>query len=184
MEDKDIIALYFKRDTEAIKSTSEKYGEKLKRLAERIVMSKEDAEECVNDTLLNAWNAIPPNKPVFLWAYLAQICRNLALNRLDRDKAKKRRAVIVELTKEMEACIPDNRTLEHLEQKELTKLLNVFLTRLPEEKRNIFLRRYWYGDSYKEIAKKFSCGESKIKIILYRLRNDLRKFLREEGVEV
>ena len=184
MEDKDIIALYFARDAEATKYTYEKYGDKLKRQAERILASREDAEECVNDTLLNAWNAIPPNKPIYLWAYLAQICRNLALNRLDRNKAKKRSAVMVELTKEMEACIPDNRTAEQMAQKELTRLLNIYLKGLQEEKRNIFLRRYWYGDSYKELAKRFGCSEGKIKIILYRIRTDLKKYLQEEGVEV
>lgn len=184
MEDKEIIALYFTRDAEASKYTYEKYGDKLKKQAERILNSKEDAEECVNDALLNAWNAIPPNNPIYFGAYLSQICRNLALNRLDKNKAKKRKAVIVELTKEMEACIPDNRTAEQIAQKELAKLLNDFLKGLSEEKRNIFLRRYWYADSYKEIAKWFGCSEGKIKIVLYRTRSELKKFLQKEGVEL
>ena len=107
MEDEEIIALYFARNTEAIKYTSDKYAGRLKALAERPLGSKEDAEECVNDTLFNAWNSIPPNKPDFLSAYLSKICRNLALNRIDWNTAKKRNAVVVELTEEMEKCIPD-----------------------------------------------------------------------------
>lgn len=183
MEDEEIIALYFARNTEAVKYTSDKYAGKLKALAERLLGSKEDAEECVNDTLFNAWNSIPPNKPEFLCAYLSKICRNLALNRIDWNTAKKRNAVVVELTGEMENCIPgtgpmDNRTGE------LKDILNAFLRDLSREKRNMFIRRYYFADSYKELAERFGCSESKARVVLFRIKNELKKLLKEEGIDV
>lgn len=183
MEDEEIIALYFARNTEAIKYTSDKYAGRLKALAERPLGSKEDAEECVNDTLFNAWNSIPPNKPDFLSAYLSKICRNLALNRIDWNTAKKRNAVVVELTEKMEKCIPDSNSEENRTE-EIKFILNAFLRELSREKRNMFIRRYYFADSYKELAERFGCSESKARVVLFRIKNELKKFLKEEGIDV
>ncbi|MBQ7919647.1 MAG: RNA polymerase sigma factor [Lachnospiraceae bacterium] len=184
MEDKDIIALYLARNMEGITSTANKYGGKLQLLAERILDSKEDAAECVNDTYLRAWNSIPPASPTYLQAYLAKICRNEALNKLDYRNAQKRKTAFVELTKEIEACIPDNRREEQVKEQELRVVLNRFLKELPEEKRNVFLRRYWFGDSCKEVAEHFGYSESKIKVMLHRMRKELKKYLEREGIWV
>lgn len=181
MEDKEIIALFFARNVEAIERTTNKYGKRLQKLAERILDSREDAAECVNDTFFRAWNSIPPAKPQYLYAYLACICRNEALNKLDYHHAGKRRAVFVELTKEMEACIPDNGQEEDASE-ELKELLNLFLRELSEEKRNLFLRRYWFGDSYKDMAKRFGYSESKVKVMLHRIRKELKNYLEKEGI--
>lgn len=184
MEDKDIIALYLARDAAAIKYTSDKYADKLKNQAYHILDSMEDAAECVNDTLLNTWNSIPPNEPEYLFGYLSTICRNQALNRMDWSRAKKRRAVVVELTKEMESCIPDRRNAVIEEQEAIKELINIFLRGLSKERRVAFLRRYWYADSYKDIAARMGWSESKVKVTLYRIRNELKNFLEKEGIRV
>lgn len=184
MEDKEIIALYFARDVEAITRTTSKYGGKLQLLAERMLGSKEDAAECVNDTYLRAWNSIPPAAPTYLSAYLTKICRNEVLNKLDYNKAGKRNGNLVELTREMEACIPDMHRDEEIHIQELQTALQSFLEELPEEKRNVFLRRYWFGDSCKEVAERFGYSEGKIKVMLHRIRKDLKKYLEKEDIWV
>lgn len=183
MEDEVIIALYFARDTEAIKNTSDKYSGRLKIIAERLLGSKEDAEECVNDTLFNAWNSIPPNKPDCLFAYLTKICRNLALNRIDWNKAQKRCAVVVELSEEMENCIPDRSQMVN-STNEIKDIINSFLRELPRDKRNMFIRRYYFADSYKELSDRFGCSEGKARVTLFRIRNELKNYLNEEGIDV
>ncbi len=184
MEDKEIIALYFSRNAAAIKYTSDKYANKLKTQAYHILGSIEDAAECVNDTLLNTWNSIPPNEPEYFFGYLSTICRNQALNRMDWNKAKKRNAVVIELTKEMESCIPDRANTAIEEQEAIKELINIFLRRLSKEKRVVFLRRYWYADSYKDIAERMGWSESKVKVTLHRMRNELKKFLEKEGIRI
>lgn len=182
MEDSQIIELYFRRDEEAISQTALAYGTKLYGLANRILMSREDAEESVSDTYMKAWETIPPQRPVYFFAYLAKICRFIAFGRLDWRNAAKRKAEMVELTQEMELCIPDLRNELKMEGEELGRLLNAFLGTLPEESRTIFMRRYWYSDSILEIAQRYNMGESKVKTRLMRTRNALRTFLEKEGV--
>lgn len=178
MDDQQIIALLFARNEQGIKELEQKYGTRLKHLAMGI-LPKEDAMECVNDTYLAVWNSIPPKLPEFLFAYTAKICRNLALNRVEWVNAAKRKAVIVELSDELAQCIPD--TSVTMEQQELTQRISTFLKTLPVNKRNLFVRRYWYGESIKELAAAFGYRESKVKSILFRLRNQLGKELKKEG---
>ena len=121
----------------------------------------QDAEECVSDTYLAAWNAIPPEEPVYLFAYLAAICRNKALTHLERERASKRRGEVVALTEELESCIPDRRREQEADSRELGEALSRFLAELGEEPRRFFLRRYWYAESVKEVAK--HCGVSEIR---------------------
>lgn len=184
MEDRQIIDLYFRRDEEAISQTAAAYGGKLYSLAYRILQLREDAEESVNDTYLKAWESIPPQRPVFFYAYLSKICRFLAFGKLDWRNAAKRKAEIVELSAEMELCIPDQRWERQAESEEIGRLLNDFLETLPEESRLIFMRRYWYADSVAEIAKRYKMGESKVKTRLFRTRNALHAFLEKEGFTV
>lgn len=182
MEDETIIALYFARDPDAIERTGEKYGERLLGLSRRLLVILQDAEECVNDTYLGAWNSIPPQRPVYFFAYLAKLCRNLACNRLDRRNAKKRQAEIVELTAELALCVPDPAAEREREAAELAESLNAFLRTLPKETRQIFLRRYWYAESVREIAERFGFGESRVKTLLFRTRQKLREYLDKEEI--
>lgn len=177
MEDNEILELLLKRQEQALSELERKYGTRLRTLASRMV-SEEDAEECVNDTYLAVWNSIPPNRPEYLFAYAAKICRNLALNKLERDKAAKRSAVVVELSAELMECIPDNALAG--DEMGLRELLVRFLGGLPEEKRKLFLRRYWYGESVKELAEAFGYRESKVKSMLFRLRKLLWNELKKE----
>lgn len=182
MEDVQIIDLYWARDTQAISATEEKYGGKLQHIAEHIVYVREDAQECVNDTYLGAWNTMPPRRPSCLFAYLAKICRNLACNRLDWKNAKKRRADVVELTEELALCIPNPQEERRRESEEIGAALSAFLRGLAEEKRLVFMRRYWFADSVKEIAQRYGIGESKVKTMLFRTRKELRDHLESEGI--
>lgn len=184
MEDRDIIDLFWKRDSLAIQAVREKYGCLLEALAERLLDSPQDAEECVNDACLNAWNAIPPERPRYLAAYLSCICRNLAMNRLKWEQAQKRNAPVVALTEELEACVPDRLREGELAGRELGELLTKFLETQPKPARLVFLRRYWYGDSIREIGERYGYSESKVKSLLLRTRERLRAYLEKEGITV
>ena len=184
MDDEQIIALYFARSEEAIRQTDAVYGRKLHSLSDRILRSREDAQECVNDTYLNTWNAIPPRHPTHFFAFLAAACRNLSLNRLDWQNARKRNGEVVSLSEEMELCIPDTRREQELENQELGRMLTAFLEGLPRESRLIFLRRYWYVDTIAEIAARYGMTESKVKMQLSRTRQKLRACLEKEGIQV
>lgn len=186
MEDERIVELFLARDEAAVWRSAEKYGLRLRGLALSIVGEQQTAEECENDAYLAAWNAIPPNEPRgYLYAFLARIVRNIALNRC-RDRGRlKRDAFVTELSREMEECIPAPDDLEsRLDDLTLQEALNGFLGMLGEEKRNIFLRRYWYLDSVAEIAKRFGVSQSKVKTTLFRIRKQLREYLRKEGYTV
>lgn len=184
MEDEEIVRLYFRRDEEAIRETDQSYGVKLNRLALRILNNREDAEECVNDTYLKAWDTIPPQRPRFLYAYLAKICRFFSFGKLDWKNAAKRKAEVVELTAEMESCIPDGRVERQLEGEEIGRLVSRFLYSIPQENRLLFMRRYWYMESIQEIALRFGISESNAKIKLFRIRNQLKEFLEREGIHL
>ena len=182
MEDEKIIQLYWDRDQAAIGETQTKYGPRLYQLSHGILSDRRDAEESVNDTYLAAWNAIPPKRPVYLFAFLAKICRYISFGRLDWNNAKKRSAQVVALTEELESCIPDPASEDEVSYQELGKLLDRFLASLPREKRMLFLRRYWFGDSIQTIASRCGMGESAVKVSLFRTRNKLKAFLRKEGI--
>lgn len=182
MEDEEIIRLYLMRDEAAIRETAGQYGGFLKRLARQFLDSEQDAEECVNDTYLKAWQSIPPNRPVHFRAYLAKICRHTAFGIADKLHAQKRSATLVELTTEMEQCIPSR--MPETGNEQLAEILNTFLADLPAEKRSLFVRRYWYGDSIAELARETHSSESRVKTTLYRIRTKLRDYLERNGVSV
>ena len=184
MNDSQIIALFWDRNEDAIQETARAYGRRLFVLSDRILNSQPDAEECVSDTYMRAWETIPPQQPMYFFAYLARLCRNFSLNRLQWHCAVKRNAEVVTLTREMEECIPDCRLEHKLEAQELGELLSRFLECLPLENRLIFLRRYWYADSIPEIADRYHITQSKVKTQLHRTRNKLRAFLEKEGIQV
>lgn len=183
MEDNRIVELYLMRDETAIKQTTEKYGSRLRSLSYVIVNDKQTAEECENDTYMEAWNTIPPHEPRnYLYAFLARISRNISLNCCRNRNRLKRRAFICELSTEMEQCIPSPDDVEcRIDDIALGNAINGFLAKLDEEKRNIFVRRYWYLDSVAAISKRFVLSESKVKTTLFRCRNGLREYLEKEG---
>lgn len=184
MEDGKIIDLYHARNEDAILETDRAYGGKLYSLADRIVRSHEDSQECVNDTYMKAWDTIPPQRPNYFFAYLAKICRHFALGKLDWKNAAKRKAEIVSLSEEMALCIPDESRDRALEGKEIGKALNRFLEGLTKENRVIFMRRYWYCETIAEIAQRCHISESKVKTRLHRIRNQLKTHLEKEGITV
>ena len=185
MEDEKIVDLYWERSEDAVSETSQKYGRSLFKLAEGIVRNSEDARECENDTYLKAWNAIPPQKPICLYAYLAKITRRLAFGRLDYHCASKRTATIVELGDELESCIVSpSDTESQYENRVIAQAVSAFLKEQPREKRIVFIRRYWFADPISEIAIRYSMSESKVKSMLLRIRNELRIYLEKEGVQL
>lgn len=184
MEDSKILELFFARNEDAIKYTDETYGRRLYYLADKIVQNGQDAEESVSDTYLKAWDSIPPHKPQYFFAYIARICRNFALDKLDWKNAAKRKAEIVSLTQEMEACVPDAVRDRILEGKELGMILDSFLRTLSAENRMIFMRRYWFADTVAEIAVRYGISESAVRMRLNRTRDKLAIYLKQEGVHL
>jgi len=184
MDDTAIIELFFAKNQDAITETDRVYGRRLQGIAQRIVLVREDAQECVSDTYYKAWETIPPTRPKYLFAYLAKICRHAALGMLDWKNAAKRKAEVVSLTAEMEACIPDSRRDTSLEEKELGRILSAFLRTLSAENRMIFLRRYWYVDTVAEIANRYGLSEGAVMTRLSRTRDKLAKYLAKEGITI
>ena len=184
MDDSKIIELFVGRNEDAIKHTDDTYGRRLFHLADNIVHNDQDAEESVNDTYMKAWDTIPPQRPEHFFAYIAKICRNFALKRIDWQKAKKRNAEVVTLTQEMENCIPD--TYRHMEadERELGRILDAFLRTLTPENQMVFLRRYWYVDTIAEIAVRYGISESAVQMRLNRTRSKLAMYLAKEGIKV
>lgn len=184
MENEKIIELYWARKEDAIVETDRAYGRKLHTLADRIVHSYEDAEESVSDTYMKAWETIPPQRPAYFFAYLAKICRNFALIKLNWKNAAKRKAEVIALTQEMELCIPDEIRNREVADKEIGQALNCFVKSLSPENRVLFLRRYWYAETIAEISARFHMSESSVKTRLHRLRGKLRTYLESEGIYV
>lgn len=180
MEDGRIIELFWQRSENAIGAAEERYGNMCRAIAQNLLRSREDAQECVNDTWHCLWNAIPPERPESLTAFVARITRNLAMKRLTYLSAAKRRVVTVSFD-ELEGCIPDPRTVETvLEGKELSRKIDVFLDTLDEKDRNLFLRRYWFFDSVRQLSHSFGISESNVKVKLYRIREALKQYLEKE----
>lgn len=186
MDDNSIVDMYWARNEKAIEVTGDKYGRYCYSIAYNILGSREDSDECVNDTYLGAWNSMPPNRPVILSTFLGKITRSLSLKKW-RDKTRlKRGGGCADVTlEELKECIPAGSNIEEeLETKELAEMVNEFLKELPVEERRIFLRRYWYFDSIEDICKRFGYGKSKVKMKLFRTREKLMKRLEGEGVKV
>lgn len=182
MDDQEIIQLYFNRDEQAIHETGRKYGTYCYSIASNILGSHEDSEECVNDTWLRVWNAIPPAKPVRFRSFLARITRNAAIDQCRRRNAGRRiKGNMQDVLEELEDCLPDHDTVESMaEARELEQLINRFLHSLPERECNIFLRRYFYAESTAEIARRYQLRKSNVAVILSRTRKKLKDYLTRE----
>ena len=183
MSDERIINLFFSRSERAIQELDRKYGSLCHRIADNILQNWQDAEECVNDAYLGAWNAIPPARPDPLQAYICKIVRNVSLDRYHRNTAAKRNSKFDVAMSELEPILTAPDTVEsEVEAKELARLLEQFLDTVSEENRVIFLRRYWFFDSYEDIACRAGLTEKNVSVRLVRLRKQLRKWLWERGV--
>ena len=186
MDDRQIIELYNERSETAISETAEKYGKYCYYIAYHILYNEQDSEECVNDTYLRAWKAIPPQWPDKLSTFLGRITRNLALNRYQYYTREKRGYGQTSLVlDELQECVPATGSTEPeqaVEDKLLAEVINCFLHELPIEKRMMFLRRYWYMSSIKEIADDYEISEGNVKMTLFRVRNKLKQTLEKEGI--
>ena len=180
MDDGKIVDLYWARDEKAITESQRKYGRMLSSLSYSLLFSYEDAEECVNDTYLDAWNAMPDARPEFLGAFLSKITRRISVDRF-RAKHRERRGGMNEILSELDECIPsEDRVDRQYENMLLRDEINDFLYSQPKEKRVMFVLRYFYSKSVSEIARQISVGESKVKTTLFRMRKELQERLEEK----
>ena len=184
MEDVRIVELFWERSETAIEETQRKYGRYCYHIAYNILFSNEDSEECVNDTYLRAWNAMPPHRPERLSAFLGKIVRNLALDRYDKKMATKRSAGVELALDELEECVADTDEVWNEDEQRLRTAINGFLAALPRRDRMIFIRRYWYVSPISQIATEFGAEEGNIKVILHRVRKKFREHLIKEGIEI
>lgn len=183
MNDEQIIRLYFDRSEEAIRETAAKYGIYLHTIAKRILHNEEEAEESVNDTYHSAWNTMPPKEPNNLRLFLAKITRNISLDKLEYLLAKKRNSDMTILLEEIAECVPSGKSVERaMESAQITQAINTFLHTLDQDSRVLFVQRYWYAKSVREIAAERHDSESKVKSSLFRTRKRLKAYLEEEGI--
>ena len=184
MEDYKIVDLYWARSESAISETDTKYGRMLTGISFGLVKVKEDAEECLSDTYLAAWNSMPDERPIYLGAFLSKIIRRISIDKYRHTHSEKRGgadSIVAELTE----CIPSGSDVQgEYDNKLLSEALNKFLYSLDEEKRRIFVRRYFYSDPIDVIARGMNVSIGKVKTVLFRTRNALRNFLSEEGIEL
>ena len=184
MEDEEIIELYWHRVEEAIPETSRKYSKYCYTIAYNICGTNEDAEECLNDTWLQTWRAIPDARPSVLSAFLGRISRNIAINRVkERNRLKRGCGEMTHALEELEECIPGGTTPEQaVEEKELEEAIGRFTASLPETDKKMFILRYWKLETVAGIAKKLHCSQGKVKSSLFRTRKKLKKTLQENGL--
>lgn len=180
MDDRRIVDLYWARDEHAILESDKKYGRMLHSLSYSLLSSREDAEECVNDTYLDAWGAMPTARPEFLGAFLSKITRRISVDRF-RKKHREKRGGIDNLTAELSECVSGGRTpSEEYDDKRISEQLNEFLYGQPKEKRVMFVLRYFYSSSIDDIADRLDISESKVKTTLFRMRAELKERLEEQ----
>ncbi len=183
LEDREIVELYLSRDDSAVSETKEKYGSRLKMIAFELTGDMNAAEECENDTYLQVWKSVPPNRPHdYFYPYTVRILRHIALNYCRDRKRLKRKADVQELNAELEQTLPSDFDVEDsVIEAQLKETLNRYLRGLADEKRRIFIRRYWYMDTEKDIAENAGISQSKVKSVLHRCRKELKKLLESEG---
>lgn len=187
IEDNDIIGLFLARDESAVAEVKEKYGGLCYSIAYNVLRNQEDAEECVSDLYIKLWNAIPPAEPNNLKAYICKAVRNISLMRLRYNEAGKRNGRLVPLS-EIESALEGSEEaasdLTEAEEGKSGKLISEFLRRQKSEQREVFIRRYWFMDSVKQIAADYSFSESKVKSMLARTRSKLKRYLKKEGIDI
>ena len=184
MNDGEIIGLFFDRNEAAISETERKYGKLCMSVAKRILDSTEDSEECVNDAFLRLWNTIPPAEPKSLRGYVCKITRNLALKRVQYNSCQKRSSELAVSLSELEEILPDNRISSSVDNNDIGRAIDAFLKKQRPIVSDVFVLKYVYFYTQKEIAERFSFSENKVNSMLFRTRKKLRDYLIEEGIEV
>jgi len=186
MDDQKIIDLYWAREERAVQETERKYGVYCRAIAWNILRDRSDTEECVNDTWMKTWNSLPPQRPAVFSAYLGTITRNLSLNRVRLASARKRSAEDLVLSyDELQESVPDGCSVEkQVDARELGRVIDRFLRTQPQKNSCIFLRRYWYMDSHRQIASRYHMSVSAVKSNLHRTRQKLKVYLQQEGYTV
>lgn len=185
MEDSQIIELYWNRNEAAILETRHKYGNFCYGIAKNILSIHEDAEECVNDTYQQVWQSIPPQRPDKFRPWLGKVIRNIALNLWKKNHRQKRYAGMTELFGELEDCIPAPKTVEReIEETELSAFISTWLRSLESEECALFVRRYWNGEALQDLAAEYDISPGKLAQRMFRLRNNLKIALEEEGVSL
>ena len=182
MDDQQIVKMLFARAEGAIEALAERFGQQLLKIARNIVNDFHDAEECVSDTYLALWDAIPPAEPDPLAPYVYRTGRNIALNRLCRDSAAKRNSRYDLSLDELNTCLPGEDLQAALDARAVGQAIDRFLTKQSAENQYIFVRRYWYGDSVMEIAEALHLKENTVSVRLNRLRSSLKAYLCKEGL--
>lgn len=184
MDDKQIIRLFFERSEQAITELSQKYDDLCMKIARSILNDHQDAEECVNDAYLGAWNSIPPQSPDPLRAYICRIVRNRSLKKLRTNSAIKRGSQFEVSLSELEDCIPDNSMDEQFSISELSAQINAFLAALPKDDRLMFVKRYWFSESISELADAFGITENNVSVRLSRIRGKLHQYLNRKEANI
>ncbi|MBQ8896295.1 MAG: RNA polymerase sigma factor [Clostridia bacterium] len=186
MQDEKIVELYWERNESALKETQDKYGKYLFKIAYNILSDNQDSEESVNDTYLAAWNSIPPQRPLTLSVYLAKLTRRIAIDIFrKRNRDKRIPSEYVVSMNELEGCLSvGNSTEQEIEVRHLAGVINDFLKELPETSRNLFIGRYYFSDSLKEVSRYCGVSESKAKTLLFRTRQKLKIHLEKEGYKL
>ena len=186
VQDEEIIQLYWDRDENAIYESSRKYGAFCSAVARNILHNRADEQECVNDTWLQAWNSMPPNRPSFLQVYLGKITRNLSFNLYKKMHREKRGGTAIDLVlDELAECVSGKDDPEKTWQaSQLAEEINAFLSSLPKERQYIFILRYWYGEDIREIADRFHMSENNVSVTLNRIRRKLKAYLTERGYDI
>lgn len=185
IEDNEIIELFFARSEEAVKALTSKYGKGCMSIAVNVLNNKPDAEECVNDAYMRVWQEIPPKRPDRLSAYVFRIVRNLSINRLEKNTAQKRTSGVYICIDELEDCVPSLQNVEdEVLAKELSHYIDSFIDTLNYTNRLLFIRRYWYLDSFAELSRLTGLSEGAVRTRLSRIRNELKKYLERKGVEI
>ena len=184
MDDLNIIELYFSRDEQAIKETDAKYGKLCHSIAYNILKNTEDSKECVNDTYMGVWNAIPPTRPNSLISFVCKITRNLSLKRLETQSRQKRSQAILISLDELAEVLPDESIASGVSDEDIGKLISNFLRNEKEDIQNVFIRKYYFFDSIGDIALRYSFTENKVRNMLYRTREKLKNYLMKEGIEI
>ena len=183
MDDVMIVSLFEARDESALAETQKKYENYCRTIAERILSSREDAEECVNDAYRKAWDTIPPQKPTLLASYMGMLTRQLSLNRLRQNKSAKRGGGDIPLVlEELQECISDRSDVPSADDILLRDTLNRFLGELPKRTRMMFMRRYWFTEDVAHIAADFGVTEGHVNVLLCRTRKKLKQYLEKEEI--
>lgn len=186
MDDNAIVELYLARDERAVAQTAQRYGARIRQVSFGIVGDRQTAEECENDTYLEAWESIPPHEPrSYLYAFLIRIVRQRSIDRCRSRERLKRKVYITELSAELETCIPAPDDMDsRMDGIVLGQVISEYLRTLPEQQRRVFLRRYWFADPIDAICRRYLMSQSKVKSMLFRTRNGLRAYLEKEGYQL